>query len=1006
MPLLMVKSEVVRKIGVLLICLICVGVFGKGNAQIFMTGVITDQTTDNRLPGVHVKLIGTDKNTWSDHEGKYAIMVDSMAMKIAFYRIGYQKQIHSPQEGYSLNVALVENDNPKINLSFATYENHDLVSPVITIQEEEFNKGIISDPLLLIQGRVPGMQIYNRGGNPNEQAFARIRGINSLYSDLSPLYIIDGIMGASISNVDPNDIESIQIIKDGMTAFYGMRGSNGVVIINTKSADTPGKNKLVYSGNFGVSTLVKSIDVMDASEFVNNQGLNLGSSTNWMDQITRQGLLQVHHLSSSGGNDHTSYRISGNLRNTEGILKGTGFDQYNFRLKLDTKGFKDRLKVNLITSYTDRNQKLGFPEAFEYGITYNPTAPIFGVDSPYEFNSDLYGGFFESVGLFNAFNPLALVSLNQNDNQQQEWLLGINTTYEISNNLNINFRTARQSIISKNYQYYPTTSIYGGYAVSPFRKGLASIRNDNFDFQLYEAYGSYQLKGHSNSLQITGGYSFQEYNSNNYSYSLGGFPSDDIDFINNIESSSDLIKAGFIRANSNAVQDDRIISFFGNMNTTFWNTVTLNASYRKEGSSRLGKNNKWGTFYSTGLGLDLTQFLSTSPFQLLKLRMNYGVSGNIPFRPGVSQAIWSFRYEDDGGFYTRWPLWENNFRLGAERNTEFNIGVEIATKRFLGSLDVYQRKITDLIVDNDRVDGPSFIMRMWQNNGALSNWGMDINLNFNVYQSSTSSFNTGIVWSTNRTTMDEFYSIFGQVRGNLGGPGGNLPFSRIAQGEHIGDIYGAVFNGTNESGDPLFEDLNNDGVIVLDIWNLDDNTVDAEVLGSGLPDFELGWIADLKFGDWRINSMFRGAFGHSLVNSFRYSYEPRYFINRLDTYRNAYNYVDTNLAEEGVAYPRFSSLYVENASFIKWDNLSISKKLNLSNQGYISNLEISLTAQNLLTISGYTGADPEPTLYGRLFIPQGEEPIIYPDVLSPGIDRRDGYLPSRTISLGISFTFD
>ncbi len=971
-------------------------------SQRTVTGTITDGETNEALIGANVLVAGTTVGTITDIDGNFSLSVPNDATALEVTYTGYTSQTVTIGDRNVVNISLGAGEllNEVVVVGYGSQKEKEVTSAVVSISEEEFNKGPISDPAQLLQGKVAGLQVYNRGGDPNRPSVIRLRGISTVGANVEPLVVIDGVIGASLDNVDPNDIASITTLKDGSAAaIYGSRGSSGVIIVTTKTGKKSDSGlKLSYNGQYGVSNAVNGVSVMNAADFVAAGGTDLGSSTDWVDEVTRQGTNIVNNFSGTGATGNTDYRISANFRNNDGILQNSGFDQFNARLNVNTKALNEKLKINFTTSLTNRTQDNGFYEALRYGLLYNPTAPVFGDDSPFEFNSEQFGGYFESLGLFDSFNPKSIVDQNKNEGKRRELNYGAAFTYNFLDNLSATFRAAHQSSTYNESVYYPTTSHFRGNATSPLRKGLANFYDNLTAFKLYEGYGTYISDFGASALTVTAGYSFQQDNFSEKFLSLGDFPDNQYDYSNIIEVSQDLNAAGQIQANSSTAPDSKIIAFFGRANLNFNDGIFVSASVRREGSSKLGEGNQWGIFPALSAGIDLAKYMNIGGLDILKLRVGYGVTGSLPNDTGLSQPIRNIVNGGDGSVATE-LVRAANPDLKWEEKAETNIGLDFGAQRLSGSLDVYRRNISDFILERT-VDVAVFgVDKRFENAGSLSTNGLEFALNYDVVQSSKVNYNTGVVFSTYKTILDE-YVIPAEVRGNLGSPGQNSTnMILVKEGEEIGQIWGPVFTGV-ENGSPVFEDVNGDGELVTGQEAALEDNVDFAVLGNGTPDFELGWTNQLSIGNWNVNAFFRGAFGHSLVNTFRAFYEPQVST------QSSYNFVNTSKAVEGLTDARFSSLYVEKADFFKLDNLTISRGFSVPNNWAISNLNVSLTGQNLFVITGYTGADPEPSLVDYGTGSNGDfVGFDNPDILAPGIDRRNNYFSSRTISLGLSLNF-
>lgn len=972
-------------------------------AQMKVTGTVMDGDDNEPLIGASVLVKGTTTGTVTDISGVYNIMANTGDILVFSYT-GYTSKEMTVGTDATMNVNMSAGSvlDEIVVVGYGSQSEKEITSAVVQLGEEEFNKGVISDPSQLLQGKVAGLQVYNRGGDPNSTGTIRLRGISTIGANVEPLIVVDGIIGASLDNVDPNDIESMSVLKDGSAAaIYGSRGSSGVIIVTTKSGEKNGAMKVTYNGQFSVSNRVNTVNTLNAQEFIAAGGTNLGSDVDYLDEITRTGFRQVHGLSASGGSNNTTYRISANFRETDGILKNSGFEQFNTRLNLSTKILDDKLKIDFNASYTNRDQQFGFNEALRYAVTSNPTAPILAEDASFAFDGAPFDGYFQTLGLFDNFNPVALIEQNRNEGVRREFNFGANFGYSILENLTANFRLSQQRTDIANEQYYPTTSYFRGNATSLSRKGLAEFYEENRDFNLYEGYLTYLTNFGNTDLTITGGYSYQEDQFASRFLSVGDFPDDQYDYSKILETNQDQLNAGFIDISSDASPNNKIIAFFARANATIDNAIFLNASVRREGSSKLGEDNQWGIFPAFGVGVDVNRYANIGNLDLFKVRLGYGVTGALPNESGLSQPIRRIENQGDGSVSSVQDRVANP-DLKWEEKAELNFGIEIAAGRFSSTLDLYNRTISDFILETD-VENLEGASRQIQNAGELNTKGIELALNYDIIKKSNITYTSGIVLSSYKTKLNEF--LFDRsLRGNLGSPGQNeSDVILVAVGQEIGQIWAPVFEGVDDGGNPIFADLNGNGMSEGApgdaLRTEEEGGNDFKVVGNGIPDLELGWTNTVSFGDWTVNAFFRGAFGHSLVNSFRAFYEPRLAS------QSSYNYITTDLAVDGLTTARFSDLYVENASFFKLDNLSVSRRFNLNNK-YFDAINLSLIVENAFVITGYTGTNPEPNLTDFASVSNGEKVDLNAgDVLAPGIDRRTSYFNSRAISLGINFTF-
>ncbi|HMP32229.1 MAG TPA: TonB-dependent receptor plug domain-containing protein, partial [Saprospiraceae bacterium] len=409
-------------------------------AQKAITGMITDAANGDALIGANILIKGTSTGTITDIDGTFSLNASVGDVLVISYTGYTGTELTVTNESvYNIQLSAGRFLDEVVVVGYGSQRQKEITSAVVSVGEKDFNKGPIASPAQLLQGKVAGLSIYNRGGNPNAQPTMRLRGLSTVGDNVQPLIVIDGVIGASLQNVDPADIESMDVLKDGSAAaIYGSRGSSGVIIVTTKK----GKQgfKMSYNGQLGASTKARQLKIMTPSEFKQAGGTDLGAETFWVDEVTRTGNDMVHNISAEGGSGNTTYRVSGNYRSTDGILLGSGFEQLNTRARLSTKALNDKLSIDFNTSFTNRSSEFGYPEALRYALMYNPTAPIFGKDSKFPFNEEQFGGYFETLGLFDSFNPVSIAKQNSNTGRLKEFIYGTDLAYAFSNAFKWNLR--------------------------------------------------------------------------------------------------------------------------------------------------------------------------------------------------------------------------------------------------------------------------------------------------------------------------------------------------------------------------------------------------------------------------------------------------------------------------------------------------------------------------------------------------------------------------------------
>ncbi len=972
------------------ICLVGL-TFGQAVAQDRqISGKVTDSETGDGLPGVNVLEVGTSNGTVTDLNGNYSISVGSNA-SLSYSFVGYAVQTIAVGSRAVIDVALdldVQSLNEVVVVGYGTQEKKELTSAVTNLNEEDFNRGNVNSPAQLLQGKVPGLSIYNKGGNPNSSATIRLRGISTVGANTEPLVVIDGVIGASLDNVDPNDIESINVLKDGSgAAIYGSRGSSGVILVTTKSGARGKGVTASYNGYVSAASVARQQPVFTASEYIAAGGNDLGAVTDWQDEVTRTGVSNVHNIAISGGSEATTFRLSTNFRNVNGILEKSGFDQINARANINHRALDDKLQIGFNMALTNRESNFSFNEALRYAVLYNPTAPI-------TFDN---GEYFQAI-LFDNFNPVAILEQNINEGKRKNLNFNAKIDYEVVEDLIFTANYAQQYTNNLNGEYYSRNSLFRGLN----RGGLARRFTSDSKFTLFETYGTYSKGFGSVDMSVSGGYSFQQDEYEDYFIELGNFPSDALGY-HALENAGDRLSgiAANVNINSNVSPNNRIIAFFGRANFTFDDAIFVNASVRREGSTKLGANEQWGIFPSAGLGVDLNKYLQLSGVDILKLRVGYGVTGSLPSQSGLAQDLYGYSFQGGGQVsLTR----DANPDLKWEQKSEINVGVDFGLgSKLSGSLELYTRNISDFILERAVPTDLYPSGTRFENVGELKTNGIEFALNYTSVKAGDLSWTPGVVLSSYKTTLESFIEgLERQVRGSLGAPGQNSTnMIRVAVGEEIGQIWGPVFSGeVDGEGRPVMTDLNGDGQLITDQGSALAENGDFQELGNGIPDLEIGWTNQITYKNWDLNAFFRGAFGHSLVNTYRAFYEP------LDLGAiNSYNRISTDKAVDGITQAQFSSLYVEKAGFFKLDNVTLGYNFIPANNKAIGNIRLYATAENVFVITDYTGIDPEPVLQDFGAIDNGGFLGTTPDVLAPGIDRRNNYFTARTFTFGVNIGF-
>jgi iron complex outermembrane receptor protein len=938
-----------------------------------ITGTVRGAADDAPLIGASILVKGTSTGTVTDLDGAYEIVASSDDVLVFSY-IGYQETEITVGDQTQINVTLSEGAqqlNEVVVLGYGTAERKEVTNSVASVDEEDFNKGNVNDPAQLLQGKVAGLSIAKPGGDPNAGFNVRLRGLSTFGANSQPLIVIDGVLGGSLQTVDPNDIESIEVLKDGSAAaIYGTRGASGVIIVTTKRANISDGARIDFNSYAAIEQVARFVPNSTPEQFVEAGGIDNGAETDWLDLLTRTGNSQVYNLSAYNSTKSGSYRVSVNYRDIEGIALKSGFDQINGRLNLTQRAMNDKLRMSFDLAVTKRNAQFTPYESLRFAVIADPTAPIYN-------NNDPDQGYWEP-NTPEYHNPYGISQEVTDDGVFKTLLGNVRANYEFLPGLNAEIFYSQQYESDLRSQYFSSKTRFTS---ANGQRGRANKFSEDRKNELLEITGSYKREFGKLSLNTVVGYSWQEFLFENFNAFNTNFITDDL-LYNSLELGLGTALGSDATAGMNSQKEEsRLIAFFGRAILNFDDTFFASLAIRREGSSKFGPNNRWGNFYSLSGGVDLVKAVGV-PLDVFKLRVGYGLTGNLPnqnYEYTTRLSRGSRIFFNNSRFLQGVNFASNpNPDLKWEQKAETNIGLDFAfmDNRFSGAIDYYVRNTTDVLQSISVPVPPNFFPNTLQNIGELKSNGLEVSLDFAAISNENINYNTGIVFSTFNTelvTLDgEREQIF---IGNLGPPGLNgINVIRVKEGEEIGDIMAPLFEGLDDSGRRIITDQNGDGTISQED--------DAVKVGNGLPDFELSWNNSVRIGNFDFSAVIRGAFGHSLVNINRAYYES-------PAASNNYNPVRTDLyLPELTEGESWNSYYVEEADFIKLDNASVGYNFDL-NSSTVRSLRLYMAAQNLFVITDYTGVDPE-VRYS------------YGSPLAPGVEDRNSYFRTRTFTFGLN----
>jgi len=982
---------------VILLALICLGSMNAFGQNVSVTGAVSD-SQGQPIPGVSVVVKGTSTGVATDFDGNFTINA-SPSNVLLFSYIGFLKKEVAIGTQRTINVTLEEDVSQLdevVVVGYGTQSKEEITSSITRVSVEDFNKGFINDPQQLLQGKVAGLTIAKAGGNPNQPFSVRLRGLSTFGANSEPLVIIDGVIGGSLSNIDPNDIQSIDVLKDAAAgAIYGTRGSTGVIIVTTKSGTGVSIPSFEYSGYAAVESISNTINVASRDEFLQFGGIDYGSDTDWIDVVSRDAISTVHNFaftnSAPGG---LSYRASLNYRDVDGVIGGTGFKQTNARINVTQRLLNDKLKLTGIASITNRESNIGFAQSLRYALTFNPTAPVFENRSAEELgrSPNLYGGYFET-GVQDVFNPVATNAQNSNLAKNYNFLANFSAEWEVLEGLKLGVNYSSQIDNTNSGVFLANDALLGGIGLG----GRASRTNDANTSELFEFTTTYNGEWNNFKYNLLGGYSFQ-------SFGFEGFSAFNTDFITNGVGFDNLgLGLGILNNQaglSSFREEANLGAYFGRLNLNFDNNTFLSTSIRREASSRFGANNRWGTFWAVSGGFNLASMFELPKVDQLKFRVGYGVTGN---EPGQRYSFLERLGRRGSGFVNGEflpsiaPVSNPNPDLKWEEKAELNIGIDFAffNSRLSGSVDYFIRNTSDLLNVVPVPSPPNLFNQTLLNLGELETKGFEAQINYAVVKNENFKWDFGGNISTFETVLKKLNNTENavQFRGNLGAPGlNNTLVVRVAEGEPIGQIRAAIFAGYNEEGRTLVLDENGNPTTERDLDR------DGVIVGNGLPDFTLGINNTFRYKDFDLNFLLRGAFGHSLVNIPRAYWEHPQVAGRQNIV------ITENFNPDDLEQDAYHSGYVEKADFLRLDNATLGYNLKMPDDNILKDIRFYISGNNLFTITKYTGSDPEVRFSDPGPITEGNTGAAFGgDILVPGIDRRVTYFPTRTLLLGVNF---
>lgn len=989
------KCNSLREGVLTIIVLLFTSLFPLFAQNITVKGTVTDELGEP-LIGVTVQIQGTGIGTTTGADGGYSLANVPQNGKLEISYVGMRTQTLDVNGRTTINIVLEEDTeilDEVVVVGYGTQRRREITGSVANVTSEDFNQGLTRDASDLLQGKVAGLMINSGSGDVTSSSPIRLRGITTLQNDSGPLIVIDGVPDGNLNTVSPSDIESISVLKDATSAaIYGSRAAGGVILITTKKG-AGGKTTVNYDAYFSVDKLATKPDLMNADQWkAYAKHANLDTSTydqynadtDWFDELTRTGISQNHNLSLAGGTSTSNYRASYTFQDRQGIMRDNSMQTHNFRFQIQQRAIENRLRIGLTGSASLRDMEL--PERRNYILAYSmlPVYPVYNADGTYftKVNSEYDQG-----------NPVQNQDLNSHDMEMIYFYGSGDVQFELADGINLKANLYKSRFSGTRSQFNDSRTERG-----QSEQGFALKNNRIWNRNLMEWTLDYdKTLGTDGRHKVQGllGYSWED---NTFSY----FRAQNRNFLSNSLTYNALqtgngFKTGDVESGKNAFT---LISMFARGFYGYDERYMITAMVRRDGSSKFGKNNKWGIFpsLSAAWGISEEAFMKeVSWVDELKLRAGYGITGNqTGLDPYKTLQLYGMSgiYYDNGSWRTGYAISQNeNPNLKWESTATTNIGVDFSflKNRVSGSIEWYNKKTYDMLYTYAVPTPPYVYGEMMANVGDMVNSGVEVLLNLGIIRKKDFSWNMTLNGSYNKNKITRLSNdVYQTDRIYTGDPwirGGSGVTSHVIEvGKPVGQFFMLECNEINADGKYVFTDISGDG-------NIDDS--DRTYAGTALPDVLFGWNNSLRYKNWDFSVFFRGSIGNEVFN------------NPLAGYGNNTYLIGTNALNTPLVYQlkgqssQICSYYVEDASFVRLDNMSLGYTFNTSKIGWLDKARIYLAAQNLFVLTRYSGLDPEVEI-GRMTPGSGMDSG---SGLAPGIEYRDFFPKSRTFTVGFNLTF-
>lgn len=957
--------------------------------EVTVKGVVKDANGETII-GASVIEKGNAKNgTVTDIDGNYTLKVKRGATLTISY-IGY---VSKETKGGNI---ILEEDLKSLNevvvIGYGTQKKADVTSAVVSVKAEDFTKGNFNDAGDLIKGKVAGLTITRPSGDPGATTQISLRGIATVSGNAQPLVLVDGVPG-SLSSVPPENIASIDVLKDASAAaIYGTSGAGGVIIITTKTGQREQRTEVTYNGYVSFSTWAKKADFMTSSDIragkttFNDEGYD----TDWLDAISRVGVTQNHSISLSGGNAKTSYFGNFTYRKAEGVMKKTGNESMSVAFDMSHWMLNDMLKLNIKVNADQYQYDVNDATTiYRQAVIRNPTSPIWNEDGSYNEGS-----------LLQYWNPVSLQNEQSGKNKSQTVKMTGNLTFEPIKGWQTNLMLSKDQTINRGGNYYTSNHSLQGVNQKGSYSGSASQSGYTSEATYLELTSKF-MKNFNNvhRLDALAGYSYSEDVYDDASMWNGNFPTDYFSYYN-MGLGSKLTDGQ--ASMSSSKNSSKLIGFFGRVSYGYADRYNILASLRYEGSSKFGDNHKWGAFPSVSLGWNIMNesFMKSTKSWLnnLKLRAGWGITGVIP----GSSYLSLLRYSYNGGNYYRNGKWNKGLKAASNPNPdlkwetarEFNVGIDwsVFNDRLSGSFDYYNKKTSDMLYDYTVPSPPNLYTTTTANVGEMRNTGFELMIKGVPVQTKDWRWETQATLQHNSNKLVSLSNDLYQTDNTQWLQGVGDPVTqythRVAVGESLGQIWSLKAVGVSDQGLFLIENPKTGqcAEFYQEMRNDYDNWY--EYMGSGIPKFTLGWNNTINYKDFDLSLQCNGQFGYKIINQQRVFYENNaHAYNKL---KSAADAIGGNRPLSGAQSQVVTSYYIEQGDYFKLSSLTLGYTYTPKKKTYIQNARLYGSVYNVFTITKYKGTDPE----------LGSD-----NFWTAGVDDRDKYPTVRSFTIGLNVTF-